>query len=125
MTEKTIDEKKREFYVGHVNSGLEGAKRKIAKFAADVVENPEHAMTWSDDTFTTAAKHTMYTRIAQGLGREECTLQMVYDTLQSEFLSKARYINNRSTSTGSNRMADCTVSVLAEELEFLGRGFLG
>lgn len=108
-------------YHRQVKTALENARQNVAKFAAELVENPVHALEWSDSVYTYGAQVALFQRVDQALENPEVTLQHVYDTVQSELFSMARYINNRSTGQGKNRLQDCKVTVWANEVDQLRR----
>lgn len=108
--------KHRTAYKDQIQRSLVAAQARVEKFAKALVEDPAYALEWSDDVYLDGARVQLYKRIAEGLEHPECTLDAVVSTIESEFMSTALYIYNRSTGQGKNRFQDCKVSVWATEL---------
>ena len=116
-------------YQKRILNVLEVARSDIKTFQTALEKNPVHAMEWSDTAFKAAARIGVLTQVASYLAMPNdpvgqysiVTLQDVYDALHDRFLHATRYIDNRGTSTSTNRMNDCCISVLSEELKELAR----
>ena len=110
-------------YHHRVRSILDVARSNIKTFTDELAKNPAHAMEWSDAAFKAAAKIAVLTQVEEVLAEPDSavSLENVRDSLHDRFMHSTRYIDNRSSSPSTNRMNDCCVSVLSEELKDLNR----
>ncbi len=111
----------RDAYKALVKRSLAAAQASVEKFAKALVEDPVHALEWSDDVYMHGARVALFRRVDSALENDQCQLKHVVETIENEMVGMARFIYNRSTGQGKNRLEDCKLSVWTEELQEVRR----
>lgn len=94
---------------------LKMANSTLGKFAKDLIENPAHAMDWSDHVFAAAATVDVMTYVQGGLtGEGKATPEKVAEFALDHAMRKARGGSSQSTSSGHNQMERARTAVWAE-----------
>lgn len=107
---------RRAYLLKTFNGELEVYTKKLAKFAEDLAKDPAYALRWADEQFLNAAKVSVAQQMIHCL--EHCQdASDITNTLNSNIMSKARYLYNKSTSTSSNLLEECVVAAAADALE--------
>lgn len=124
---KIIDWEDRKATPLHVelNWGIESTEKRMAQFAAKLVEDPGYAMEWSDDYFETAAELEVMRWIqGQLVGAEIEPLALanavmkIAESLLKKVISGAGY-PTKSTSAAANRMSIARTAIQVRWLEKL------
>jgi hypothetical protein len=108
--------------------GVKNAERDLAEFTAKFAKDPAYALSWSDGTFSAAARHSVSKLVLEYLSRlaepqdeyttrsDEEVLKVMQREFSLEVLRNAKW-PERSTSPASNEMALRMMSARAEWLE--------
>lgn len=98
---------------------LECAQDSLAKFQAQLQENPVYALSWSQEKFLDAAWVRLATEMLAALGEDKGeTAALVAREMQRRVLAAARS-PARSSSVTSNLMEQAQAQAAAELLEYV------
>lgn len=100
----------------HYMGKIEMAERKMNEFKAKLDSEPLQAMTWADGLYEAVARKSIAQMVIYLL--EHFTeLDEVVESLADSVITKARYINNKSTSVSSNYMAENMLAEVTQAYE--------
>lgn len=94
------------------------ATGRIEQFIADMQASPVRAMEWADKIFEATASKDVADMMLYML-KHYSDLDDIKKSVQGSMRDKARYINNKSTSTCSNFLKECLLAQTVAALEYL------
>jgi len=106
--------------IGYLKHDIKDIDAKLAEFQEDFTKDPAYALTWSDQTFTNAARKRVYSTVLDALTapKSKATLASVKEHLQKQLMNDAKY-PSKSTSAAHNLMHQAEVSAIATVLEHI------
>jgi hypothetical protein len=107
---------KRAALVKHFTEKKAVALERIEKFREEMGTHPAKALEWADNIFEATAVKEVCDMVLYML-KHYSDISDITKSLQSSMRDKARYINNKSTSTCSNFMKECLLSQVVQALE--------
>jgi hypothetical protein len=99
-------------------SQADGVQAKLDKFMVDFHSDPAYALSWSNDTFSAAAKLRVLKQIIAALDDGTATLDNIRETMMDRVLHRSKY-PPQSTSPTSNLIEQYELSACAEILSDL------
>jgi len=95
----------------------ESCQATIDKFAADLIKDPSHTLSWGDKAFQAAARLRVAKEIIHHFAGN-ATVQQVREYVMDQVLHSAKYPPS-STSPTSNLMEQYTLAAYAEAVQTL------
>ena len=101
---------------------IEIAKSALAAFRDQIDYDPEYAVRWSDSAFLSAAKLNAAEQMVACL-EQIGTIGEIREIFHDSIMSKARYINTKSTSPTNNYYNECLLAALStclDQIKWIG-----
>ena len=108
---------KQAYLIKRLESGIKAGQESIEVFAAKLVANPAHVLSWGTDAFKTAADLKIAKQVLNALN-DGATVEQVKSTLMDRVLNRSKY-PPQSTSPCSNLMEQYELAAYAELLSDL------
>jgi hypothetical protein len=103
---------KKEDIIKMANSHIEAAQAYFQKFSAELLQNPEYTVHWSQPLFTQTAVQAVWKQILD-MAQGDTTFDDMVETLESHLVSSAKRTGN-SSNFASNRLEQEKASAYAD-----------